>query len=128
MLFNYDVAMATSGPVFVVEGMFDAVRLNGVAFLGNTISEEQAYTLNSIKRQKILIPDRGADGLRSVKEALEFGWDISLPDIGACKDIDEAAKIYGMCYIAYQLKHNVCSGDTALLRATSYCSEKYESI
>lgn len=93
-------------PLYVVEGWFDAFHLDGVAVFGNTISKAQTFWLNRTPRQKVIIPDRFGNGRVLAESALDKGWAIATPDIGNCKDIDEAVRKYGLIYVLNSIRDN----------------------
>lgn len=100
VLFGFDeLFRQTEEPLYIVEGWFDAFAINGVAILGNEISEAHATWLNRSQRRKIYIPDRLGDGWVAAERALELGWDVSTPEIGDCKDISDAVMKYGKMYV-----------------------------
>lgn len=113
--------MYASEPIYVTEGWFDAYKLKGVAVFGNTITEGQRYWLNQTPRQKVIIPDRMGDGMKLGKAALRNGWSVATPDIGQCKDVDEAIDLYGMLYVLDSIRSNTASGYEAEIKLQLYC-------
>ena len=118
-LFDYE----DKSPLFVIEGWFDAYAIDGVAVLGNVITESQRQWLDRSPRRKIYIPDRFGDGMRAAQQALEFGWEISTPDIGSdSKDMDEAVNKYGKMYVIKSiLDHATSDKDAAMTYLGNYC-------
>lgn len=112
-------------PLYIVEGWFDAFLLDGVALLGNTISEEQEIHLNRCSRPKIYIPDRFGDGKEAALHALTLGWGISTPDIGSdphCKDITDVVNKYGKLYTMKTLAEQVATTEfAAKVQLEMYC-------
>ena len=124
ILFGFDKIFEYSDtPILVVEGWFDAFAIDGVAVLGNIISEPQRIWLDKSPREKIYIPDRFGDGKRAAEQALEFGWSISTPDIGSDpKDMDEAVQKYGKLYVIKSILDNKTSDkDAAMTYLGNYC-------
>lgn len=122
VLYGYNQLMKqTELPLYIVEGFFDAHSIDGVAVLGNVMSDNQIKILNRSRRKKVVIPDRKGDGQVLALKALEAGWSISLPDIGNCKDVDEAVKKYGKLYIMRSIKDNTCSGLAAQTKLKLWC-------
>lgn len=114
----------SDSPLYVAEGWFDGESVDGCSVLGNTISDSQCYWLNKSSREKVYIPDRFGDGYNAGKQALEFGWSISTPDIGNCKDINEAVLKYGKLYVLKTLKDNTATGFKAETNLKVYCKLK----
>lgn len=112
-------------PIYVIEGFFDAVAVDGVAIIGNELSDAQIQWLNRSQRKKVYIPDRTGDGQRSAKKALELGWSISTPDIGqSCKDMSDAVHKYGKMYVMKSLADNTADGFIASTNLGIYCEQK----
>lgn len=116
-LFEY-----TDAPLLIVEGWFDAFAIDGVATLGNVITPYQAQWLNRSRREKIYIPDKFGNGKQAAEQALDYGWNISTPDIGLnCKDMDDAVKKYGKLYVMKSIIENKAQGFEALSQLGNYC-------
>lgn len=80
----------------LVEGIFDALSINGCAILHNDISEMQAQLLSSLNRPIIYVPDRDKTGLDVCYKALDLGYRISLPNWEIdVKDVNDAVVKYG---------------------------------
>jgi hypothetical protein len=80
----------------VVEGIFDALAIDGCAILHSDISPLQAQLLSSLNKQIIYIPDRDSTGLEICEKALDLGYKISLPDWDSrVKDVNDAVVKYG---------------------------------
>jgi hypothetical protein len=75
----------------VVEGIFDALCINGLAVMHNTISEGQARLIRSLGKEVIVVPDHDAAGVALIDRAVELGWAVSIPDWPeGCKDVNDA--------------------------------------
>jgi hypothetical protein len=81
--------------VIVVEGIFDALSIDGVAVMHSEISDAQARLIRSLGRQVIVVPDQDRSGLNLVDRAMELGWSVSMPDWPGCKDVNDAVQQYG---------------------------------
>ena len=111
VLFGFDQLFNGSAlPIFIVEGIFDALSINGVATIGNTLSDEQIQWLSRSPRQKVLIPDTQGDGHIMAEQARDQGWAVSIPDIGNCKDVNEAVCKYGLLYTMRSITNNIATG------------------
>lgn len=111
-------------PLYIMEGWFDAYWLNGVAIFGNKMTPEQIKWLNRTNRPKVIIPDRMGDGQILAEQALELGWSVSTPEIGECKDINDAVKKYGHLYTVKTVKDNIRSGLDASVRVSLWCESR----
>lgn len=82
--------------VIVVEGPMDALSVNGVAILGADIMDKQAMLINRLGMIPVLLPDRDLDGLRTIEQALNNKWKVSLPEWHPdIKDANDAVRKYG---------------------------------
>lgn len=125
ILYGYEyIDMPTSDPLFVVEGWFDAYSINGVATLGNRLTQQQISWLNRSNRPKVIIPDRYGDGHLLAKQAIDLGWSISTLDRNDdCKDINESIIKRGKLYTMTTIMNNIISGNLAQSVINIYCEE-----
>jgi DNA primase len=98
----------------VCEGPFDAMSVDGVAVLGNEVSEQQADIIDSLGRDVIVVPDADRAGAKLVDAALEYGWSVSYPIWQKdCKDIGSAVEKYGKLFV---LKSILAGKETGRLK------------
>jgi DNA primase len=82
--------------VLVMEGIFDALSIGGLAVMHNTIGDAQARLIRSLGKQITVIPDQDRAGLELVDRALELGWAVSIPNWpDHIKDVNDAVIEYG---------------------------------
>lgn len=80
----------------LVEGIFDALSINGCALTHNTINDDQADLLSRLNKQIIFVPDQDKTGLTMCDRALELGYSVSIPNWSAdVKDVNDAVVKYG---------------------------------
>jgi hypothetical protein len=90
-VFGSDLQQSAWQYAIVVEGVFDALSINGLAVLHNDINPQQVELIKSLERQVIVVPDQDAAGMRLVDRAVELGWAVSIPEWPAgCKDVNDA--------------------------------------
>jgi hypothetical protein len=95
-VFGIDLQLNDWQHVIVTEGIFDALSINGVAVMHNTISDAQARLIRSLDRQIIVVPDMDQAGLELIDRAVELGWSVSMPDWPAdIKDVNDAVIRWG---------------------------------
>lgn len=95
-VFGYDFQRPDWQVCILVEGIFDALSINGCAFMHNTINDEQAALLAQLNRKIIVVPDRDKTGLDVCERALELGYSVSMPDWHPeVKDTNDAIVRYG---------------------------------
>jgi hypothetical protein len=99
-VFNLDKQKPAYAFVIVTEGPFDAMAVDGIAILGNEISDEQVDIVNSLKREVIILPDWDEAGQKMIDAALENDWTVSFPVWReTCKDAAEAVSMYGRLFV-----------------------------
>jgi hypothetical protein len=81
--------------VIVVEGIFDALSIDGLAVMHSEISDVQARLIRSLGRKVIVVPDQDRSGLNLIDRAVELGWSVSIPEWQHCKDVNDAVQRYG---------------------------------
>jgi len=99
-VFNADRQQADWQFVIVCEGPFDAISVDGVAVLGNTVSEQQADIIDRLGREVIVVPDSDRAGQGLIDAAIEYGWSVSFPVwLGSCKDTNAAVAEHGKLFV-----------------------------
>jgi hypothetical protein len=95
-VFGTDLQGADWQYTIVVEGVFDALSISGLAVLHADINDAQARLIRSLGRDVIVVPDQDAAGMRLVDRAVELGWSVSMPDWPAeVKDVNDAVIRWG---------------------------------
>lgn len=90
-IFNLDNQLNDRKFVVVCEGPFDAISIDGCALLGSEIKEQQDWLLKRLDKEIVLVPDRDHEGPKTVEQAIEFGWSVSMPDWPeGVKDVNDA--------------------------------------
>jgi hypothetical protein len=124
VLYGYEkILQHTTEPLYVMEGWFDAVLIDGIALLGNKLTPAHIEWLNRTKRQKVIIPDKFGDGQLLAKSALKQGWAISTPDFADCKDVSAAVEKYGLLYTLKTISNNIVDGPLAEINLNIYCEK-----
>lgn len=99
-VFNLDSVTQDQRYLFVVEGPFDAIAVNGVALLHNDISEHQARLINKMGKEIIVVPDQDRAGSKLIDAALKYNWAVSFPTWEpAVKDCADAVRSYGRLFV-----------------------------
>ena len=99
-VFNVDAQDLLNKYVFVCEGPFDALAVDGVALLTNEISQQQAHIINQLGKEVIVIPDQDQAGLMLIKQAIDYDWSVAFPNWGEdVKDCADAVKKYGKLFV-----------------------------
>lgn len=124
ILFGYNqLHQNEDQPLYIVEGWFDAFIIDGIAVFGNQLTSNQINWLRQSRREKVVIPDRMGEGYLLAEQAIHLGWSVSTPDIGQCKDVNDAFVKYGKLYTYRAIRENTASGFEALTRTRLYCEQ-----
>jgi len=117
-LFNCDVMeLYERKYILLVEGVLDAVALDGVATFGNSLSDEQIRWINVIGKEVILLPDHDEAGQGLIDVAVKNKWSVSFPwklwdeDI---KDGADAVKRYGRLWTLKTIIDAKANGKTKI--------------
>jgi hypothetical protein len=95
-VFNIDIQKPSWQVCILTEGIFDALSIDGIAIMHETISNEQARVIRKLNKQIIVVPDRDETGLKICDRALELGYSVSLPNWdNSVKDVNDAVVKYG---------------------------------
>lgn len=129
IMYGFDeIDRRVDNPLYIVEGFFDAYHINGVAVLGNDLSEDQIKILNKSPRPKVIIPDRKGDGHILALKGLKQNWQVSIPEVGDdCKDVCDAVVKYGKIYVMHSIIENTFSGIQAEVATRIFCEKTNKS-
>jgi hypothetical protein len=90
-VFGTDLQQADWQHVLVMEGVFDALSIGGLAVLHADINDAQARLIRSLGREITVIPDQDTAGMNLVDRAVELGWAVSIPEWPpGIKDVNDA--------------------------------------
>jgi hypothetical protein len=90
-VFGTDLQKTNWQSVIVVEGVFDALSINGLAVLHAEINDAQVRLIRSLGREVIVVPDQDEAGMKLVDRAVELGWAVSMPVWpDGVKDVNDA--------------------------------------
>lgn len=105
-VFGYDLQKSDWTSAVVVEGIFDALSISGLATMHETISKDQAHLLKQLKRKIIVVPDQDRAGLSMIEAALEHKFAVSIPEWpDNVKDVNDAVVRFGVAETLKQI-HN----------------------
>ena len=90
-VFGTDLQHKSWNHALVMEGIFDALSIGGLAVMHNTISDGQARLIRSLGKQITIVPDQDVAGLELIDRAVELGWAVSIPNWPEhIKDVNDA--------------------------------------
>jgi DNA primase len=95
-VFGTDLQRDAWQVALVVEGVFDALSINGLAVLHAEINDAQVRLIRSLGREVVVVPDQDEAGMKLVDRAVELGWSVSMPEWPAgVKDVNDAVICMG---------------------------------
>lgn len=105
ILFNGDVLDNPLRKIVTVcEGIFDAIAIDGVACMKQTLSDKQIQLLENSEKTVVIVPDRDNSGKKLVEQALELGYTVAFPEwCEGIKDCADAVKKYGRLFTVSQI-------------------------
>jgi hypothetical protein len=99
-VYNIDAQEDDQKYLFVTEGPFDALAVNGVALLGNQLNDQQFRLINQLGYEVIVIPDQDKPGIQLINKAQEYGWNVAFPNWESdIKDVNDAVNRYGRVFV-----------------------------
>jgi len=124
-VFNLDSQQDNREIVICCEGPFDALSINGCALLGAEIKDSQNWLLKQLGKEIVLVPDRDHEGPRTVEQAIEYGWSVSMPEWPeGIKDVNDAVCKIGRLATLYLIVSAKESNSLKIqLRAKSWFRE-----
>lgn len=128
-VFNYDNQTDSQKYVFVLEGPFDAISVDGVAVLTNDIAEQQARIINSLGAKVIVIPDQDKAGLVLIDKAIEYGWSVAFPNWeDDIKDAADAVRRYGKLFVIVDAIKTAQEGEIRITVARNNLEHKLQRM
>lgn len=107
VMFNMDQLMAYSDkPLFICEGVFDAMIVDGIALLGSRLNEAKVDLLSKSNRRIIFVIDKDSNGRHLAEDVINRGWEIAFAPNGA-EDLNESARRFGLCYTTRELVKSI---------------------
>ena len=128
-VFNFDQQKENQKYIFVCEGPFDALAVDGVALLTNEIAEQQARIINSLGAEVIVIPDQDRAGLVLFDRAAELGWAVAMPNWNPdVKDTADAVLRYGQLFVIVDAIKTAQQGQIKINMAKKQQEHKLERL
>ncbi len=113
--------------VLIVEGVIDALVIDGIGALGASLNEQQIAWINQSGKQPVVVPDRDAAGGRLIEIAIQQGWLVACLHYGRhqwwdtdIKDAADAVQRYGKLYTIQSILATVESHPGLIRLRTSY--------
>lgn len=124
ILFGYDeLEKHTQKPLFIMEGVFDAISIGGVGMLGSKLYKQRIEMFTKSKRRKIFVidkKDKQNNGYKLGLDALKHGWEISFVS-GLSDDVNKSVVKYGKLWTVQDLIANTKSGFEAKVHLEMIC-------
>lgn len=107
VMFNLDyLHFYSQGPLFVTEGVFDAMMVDGIALLGSKLTEAKVNLLLKSPRRLVFVIDKDSNGRHLAEDVLRRGWEIAFAPYGA-DDLNHSVKRFGMSWTIMGLMQSI---------------------
>lgn len=124
ILFGYEhLDKHTDSPLFIMEGVFDAISIDGVGMLGSKLYKQRIDAFTKSRRRKIFVidkKDKQNNGYKLGIDALKHGWEITFVS-GDTRDVNHAVTKYGKLWTIRNLIENAKSGFEAQVYLETVC-------
>lgn len=122
VIFNVDKLYSYSQlPLFVTEGVFDALPFDTIAILGSKLNKAKAEIISKSNRRLIFVIDKDENGKHLAEDVIKRGWEITFSPEGSA-DINNAIQRFGYSWTALKLMENIPkSGSEAQLAINMNC-------
>lgn len=122
VMFNFDqLNRYTDAPLFITEGVFDAMMVDGISILGSKMSEAKIELLAKTHRRIVFVIDKDPNGRHLAESVLKAGWEIAFAPDGA-EDLNNSVSRFGLSWTIYEvMKSIVPAGDAARLAININC-------
>jgi hypothetical protein len=103
-VYNLDKQNYNKKFAILCEGPFDAISIDGISTLGNSINAGQRLLISQLQREIIVVPDRDIAGKTLLNVAKDCKWSVSFPDWHPdIKDVNDAVIKYGRLYTLHSI-------------------------
>lgn len=122
IMFNMDLLHQYSpAPLFVTEGVFDAMVINGIALAGSVLNEAKTELLSKTTRRLVFVIDKDKTGKSLAESVLAKGWEIVFSPEGS-EDLNESVQRFGLSWTTYQLVQSIPkNNDIARMQINLHC-------
>lgn len=124
ILFGYEeLHKNTDSPLFIMEGVFDAISVGGISMLGSKLYKQRIDAFTKSRRRKIFVidkKDKQNNGYKLGIDALKHGWDITFVS-GDTRDVNHAVTKWGKLWTIRNLIENAKSGFEAQVYLETIC-------
>lgn len=125
VIFGYEeLEKHNSSPLFIMEGVFDAISIGGVSMLGSKLYKQRIDAFTKSKRRKIFVidkKDKENNGYKLGLDALKHGWEITFVSGNDTKDVNHSVAKYGKLFTVSDLLSNAKSGFEARVYLETVC-------
>lgn len=107
VIFNHDQLQAYSRlPLFVTEGVFDAMMVDGISILGSKLNPAKIELLSKTQRRLIFVIDKDKNGKHLAEDVLNRGWEIAFAPGGA-NDLNASVQRFGLSWTIFELMKSI---------------------
>jgi 5S rRNA maturation endonuclease (ribonuclease M5)/transcriptional antiterminator Rof (Rho-off) len=109
VIFNIDkIYQKTEQPLYITEGIFDAILVDGISIIGSKLNEAKITLLKQSRRKLIFVIDKDKNGKLLANQILEH----KLGDLTILnEDINKSIIQYGKLFTSYKLAKNTVKSE-----------------
>jgi len=125
ILFGYEeLEKYTDAPLFIMEGVFDAISISGVGMLGSKLYKQRIEAFTKCRRRKIFVidkKDKQNNGYNLGCDVLKNGWEITYISGDNDLDVNKAVCRFGKLWTIQNLMENATGGFAGQLALEMFC-------
>jgi hypothetical protein len=107
VLYGYDNLTKWSElPLFITEGVFDALCVDGICLLGSSLNQAKIEVLKKTRRRIVFVLDSDAPGEALGSSVIDNEWEFTMVDNEA-SDINDSIMKFGKTYTTFCLMKNI---------------------
>lgn len=111
VMFNMDeLYKKSSNPLYITEGVFDAIGVHGVAVIGSKLNPAKIELLRQSRRDLVFVIDSDNNGVQLCESVLQYNLG-SITRLSKGLDVNKSVMNYGRFWTFYQLVQNTCRTD-----------------
>ena len=125
ILFNYDQLFHSANlPLFVVEGVFDALSINGIALAGSGLTEAKIELLKKTRRDLIFVIDQDNNGKKLAEKIINLAMG-TITFAPNKLDINKSVVQNGKLWTIYELLKNKTDDRRQLQLKLNFMTKKF---
>lgn len=110
VIFNSDLLYRGTEKLFVCEGVFDAILVNGISIIGSKLNEAKIQLLQQSRRELIFVIDGDKNGFNLGEKVLQLKLG-KVTTLAKGHDVNSHVQTYGRLFTYYKLIKNIAKNN-----------------